>query len=116
MVADVPVGVATTVLPSNTRYPVTVPLDAPQDREIDEEVTLVTLGLPGAPGTAGPPPPQPCPLIVQLAGVPGPDPLKPNDTEAPAASDPFQDALLKMKCWPLPERTESQLVVIVEPA
>src|SRR2546423_12600332 len=49
----VPFVVATTVVPSKTRYPVTVPLAAPQDRATDVFVTVPTVGVPGAPGTAG---------------------------------------------------------------
>src|SRR5436190_709838 len=46
----VPVTVALTVLPSYTRYPVTVPLATPQLNETELLVVPVTDGLPGAPG------------------------------------------------------------------
>ncbi len=56
-VALVPVTVARTVVPSYTRYPVTVPLEAPHDSAIDVLVMLPALGVPGTPG--GPAPPGP---------------------------------------------------------
>ena len=87
IVAEMVDTVDTMLVPSKTRYPVTVPLEAPQDREIEDEVVPVTVGLPGAPGIWVPPPPQDWPLTVQLAGVPEP-PLtrKPNDALPPGAT------------------------------
>ena len=40
----------------------------------------------------------------------------PNEVELPGASVPFHAALSKIRCWPEPERTESQVLDGEEPA
>ena len=47
------------------------------------------------------PPPHGLPFTVQLVGFPEPVTMKPNDTEAPAATEPFQ--LRFTAVWWLPD-------------
>ena len=83
----------------------TVPVEAPHDREIEVLVVPVTDGVPGVPGVpglGGVPPAQDAPLRVQLDGVAEPGlPLKPKLAVAPGARVPFQPTLVKVKCCPL---------------
>ena len=83
-----------------------------------DAVTPVTDGLPGAPGTVGfgVPPPQDAPLSVQLDGVAAPEPLKPNDADAPGGRLPFHDRLRKVKRCPDRVMSASQNVVMLAPA
>jgi hypothetical protein len=99
IVAEVPVTVARTVVPSYTRYPVTVPLLAPHESEIDDAVAPVTDGLPGVPGVPGlglVPPPHGAPLSVQLAGLPEPAPMNPKLAVPPGGIGPAQVGLVNV--------------------
>jgi hypothetical protein len=100
---------------------VTVPLEAPQDSEIEVLVVPVTVGLPGVPGAPGfvGPPEQLAPLNVQFSTppvkLPG-LPLKPNVALAPAGRVGAQPGLVNVWRCPLLVRTASQDAVMLYPA
>lgn len=80
-----------------------------QESFTEVSVTEEAVGVPAADGGLSPgtvvPPSQLPPLSVQLDGEPEPAPLKPKETEAPAARVPFQDLFLAVQ-W-LPELVTS---------
>jgi hypothetical protein len=53
--------------------------------------------------------------MVQLDGRPVPAAMKPNETEPPTGTMAFQPALANEKCCPEPDRTESQLLLMLVP-
>lgn len=66
-------------------------------------MTEEAVGVPGADGAASPgwvEPSQLSPFSLQLDGEPGPEPLKPKETEAPGAMVPFQPTFLAVQWSP----------------
>src|SRR5687768_4809948 len=76
------------------------------------------VGVPGADGGLSPgtlPPSQEAPLSLQLDGEPEPLPLKPNETEVPGASVPFQPTFLAVQWSPELVTVASQAEVTFVP-
>lgn len=66
-------------------------------------VMALAVGVPGAEGALSPgtlPPSQEAPFSLQPVGEPEPVPLKPKETLAPGATEPFQPRFLAVQWVP----------------
>ncbi len=82
-------------------------------------VMLEAEGVPGAEGGLSPgtlPPSQEAPLSLQPEGEPLPVPLKPKETEAPGAREPFQALFLAVQWVPELVTSASHAEVTAVPA